>query len=239
MNRFRAAALHLLSSALVLLLVFLLIQQVWYPGKLFTLAAGADLLKLIIGVDLIIGPLVMLIIFDAKKKLIKLDVAIVLLLQVAFMGYGLWTMFAARPAFYVFAQDHFYLVRANEIEDKDLKLSRFREFQSIPLFGPEYVGTKQPADIKLRNDIAFGSLAGLGIQNLPQYFVPYEQVLQEVKSSGKTSQKLMVDFEVKARVTSYEKTHSARPVLFLPMVNKHTPLIVVVDATTAQIVEII
>lgn len=239
MTRYKAFTVHLLSSIFVLGLIFLLIQQIWYPGKLFTLAAGFDLLKLIVGVDLVIGPLVMLIIFDAKKKYIKLDVFIVLLFQVAFIAYGCWIMFTARPAYFAFVENQFYLVRANEIDDNDLKLVKDQSFKQLPLSGPMAVGTKEPNDEKIKSDIALSALGGMGIQDLPQYFVPYTQVAQQVILAGKASQELKVDQMTKQRVLAYEKNHPGKSVLFLTMVNKHTPLIVAVDAKTAQILQII
>lgn len=240
MTRYKAFTIHLIASAAVLSIIFLLIQQVWYPGKLFTLAAGLNLLILIIGVDLIIGPLVMLIIYDAKKKYIKFDMAIVILCQLGFMAYGCWTMFTARPAYFVFAENHFYMVRANEIDDKNINLSMYPQFkQHAPFWGPIYVGTKEPDDIKIKNEIVFSGLVGRGIQNLPQYYVPYDQVRQEVLAAGKTSQHLLVDIETMQRVRAYEKSHPAKPVLFLPMVNKRTPLITVIDAKTAKIVDLL
>lgn len=238
MSRYKAAAIHLAFSAGILFGLFFLIANVWYPHKLFALAAGVDLLRLIIGVDLTIGPLVMLIIFDAKKKLIKMDVAIILICQISFMSYGLWTMFSARPVFLVFGEQNFYLIKANEIDQKDLKAA-LPPFNSLPLFGPNYVGTKQPEDPAMQQEIVFAGLGGMGIQNLPQYFVSYEAVKANVLKSGKTSQQLLVDFETRQRVKLYEQSHTSRPVLFLPMVNKRTPLIVVVDSKTAEIVDLI
>jgi hypothetical protein len=221
-------------------ILFLLIERIWYPGKLFTLAAGFDLLRLIVCVDLVIGPLIMLVIFDAKKKYIKMDVAIILLFQVGFMAYGCWIMFSARPAYFAFVEDRFYLVRANEVDDDSLKLVKDPQFKKIPLAGPIAAGTKEPDDINIRNDIVLSVLGGMGIQDLPQYFVPYSQVQQQVLLAGKTSQNLKIEQDTKKRVVAYEEKHQGtKPVLFIPMVNKRTPLIVVIDAKTAQIVEII
>lgn len=240
MTRYKAFAIHLLSSIFVLSLIFLLIQQVWYPGKLFTLAAGVDLLQLIVGVDLVIGPFILLLIFDAKKKYIKMDVLIILLCQLGFMGYGCWVMFTARPAYFAFVENHFFLVRANEVDEDSLKLVKDPQFKQLPLSGPVAAGTKEPDDVNIRNDIALSALGGMGIQDLPQYFVPYSQVRQQVLLAGKTSQELKVDQDTKKRVIAYEeKNQHTKPVLFLPMVNKHTPLVVVIDAKTAQIIEII
>lgn len=239
MTRYKAFALHLLSSIFLLSLIFLLIERVWYPGKLFTLAAGFDLLRLIVGVDLVIGPVLMLIIFDAKKKYIKMDVSIILLCQLGFLAYGFWIMFTARPVYFAFVDNHFYLVRANEIDDNDLKLVKEGQFKQIPLSGPIAVGTKEPEDEKIKSDIALSILGGMGIQDLPQYFVPYSQVWQQVVAAGKTSQELKVDHSTKQRIVAFEEKHPDKSVLFLPMVNKRTLLFVVVDAKSAQIIQII
>jgi len=239
MTRYKAFAIHLLGSILVLSVIFLLIKVVWYPGTLFTFAAGFDLLRLIVIVDLVIGPLIMLVIFNPKKKYIKLDIAILLLCQIGFMAYGCWTMFVARPVYFAFADNSFYLVRANEIDKKDLAQVKDQRFKQIPLWGPIVVGTKEPDDVKIRNDIVLSSLAGMGIQDLPQYFVPYNQVLQHVKSAAKTSRELKVDHATKQRVTTYEQSNPHKAVLFLPMLNKQALLIAVVDAKTAQFIQAI
>jgi hypothetical protein len=240
MTRLKAFTIHLLVSVLVLGFIFLLIQQVWYPGTLFKLAAGLDLLTLIVGVDLVIGPLIMLVIFDPKKKYIKMDVLIILLFQIGFMAYGCWIMFSARPAYFAFVENHFYLVRANEVDQDSLKLVTDPQFKHIPLNGPIAVGTKEPDDVNLKNDIALSVLGGMGIQDLPQYFVPYSQVQQQVLLAAKTSQELKIDEDTKKRISAFEEKHPKKnSVLFVLMVNKRAPLVVAVDAKTAQIVEII
>ncbi len=239
MNRYKAAAIHLALSGLVLFAIFLLISQLWYPYKMFALAAGAELLRLIVCVDLVIGPLAMLIIFDAKKKLIKMDVAIILICQFCFMGYGMWSMFTARPAFLVFSENHFYLVRANEIEPQALNEAALPQFKKLPVLGPVYVGTKEPEDKKSKDDILLGFLGGMGIQNLPKFFIPYDEVRPQVVKAGLSSEKLGVDTETRQRVRDYELKHTTRPVLFLPMVNKLKPLIVVFDAKTGDVVDLI
>lgn len=240
MTRYKAFTLHLLSSIVVLSFLYLLVERVWYPGKLFNLAAGIDLLGLIAIVDLVLGPLVMLIIFDAKKKYIKLDVFIVVLCQFGFMIYGCWSMFSARPAYFAFVDNHFYLVKANEIDEDSLKRARNPQFKQIPLTGPVPVGTQEPDDLRIRNEIALSSIGGMGIQDLPRYFVPYSQVRQQVMATGKLSKDLTVDQSTKARVFAYEKIHATKEViLFIPMVNKLTPLIVAIDPKTAQILAII
>jgi len=239
MTRYKAFTLHLLSSIFIISLIFLLIERLWYPGKLFTLASGFDLLLLIASVDLVLGPFLMLVIFDAKKKYIKMDVFIIVVCQFGFMAYGCWIMFIARPVYFAFVDNHFYLVRADDIDDKDLASVKDSQFKRIPFSGPIAVGTKEPEDEKIKATIALSSLGGMGIQDLPQYFVPYNQVAQQVVFAGKSGQELKVDYSTKKRIVAFEEKYPGKSVLFIPMVNKRTPLIVVIDAKSAQIIQII
>jgi len=238
MTRYKASALHFLGSVVVLAILFMLINFIWYPGRLFFAAAGAHLLMVLICVDVIIGPMVMLVIFKPHKKYLKFDIFIILICQFAFMLYGTYSIFSSRPVFFAFAENHFYMVRASEIDGKDLKLSN-SQFSSLPIWGPVYVGTKEPDDIKTRNDIVFSSLGGMGIQNLPQYFIPFEQVIQQVKAAGRSSQQIMADSENRTKLRNYEINHPDRQVLFIVMTNKLTPMFVVIDARSAQIVDVI
>ena len=240
MNRYQAALIHLLASACLLLLSYLFIANVWYPGPFFMAAAGVDLMKLLIGVDLILGPLVMLIIFDARKKLIKLDVAIVILCQAGFLLYGIWSIYSARPVYIAFVENRFCLVRANEIDTADLAKVTNPQFKSLPHFGPAYVGTKEPEDPKAKEDILFGGFGGMGIQNLPQYFIPYADVQPQVKVAAKSAQQLKgITAETRIKLQDYEKRHQPGSVLFLILINKHTPLVAVIDAQSGAIVELI
>ena len=240
MNRYKAFALHLTASACILLTISAIVSLIWYPGILFSLAAGTELLRLLAVVDLILGPTVMLIIFNPAKKLLKLDICIVLLCQLSFLAYGLWSIFVSRPVFIVFVEDKFHLVRANQIEDQDLKLVNTIQFKKLPLGKPEYVGTQQPNDIKIKNDIVFAELGGMGLQNLPQYYLPVSQVTQQIIAAGKTSDQWeKIDADSKKKLAMYESAHEKGSVLFLLLKYKNLPLFVVVKAKTGEVIELI
>ena len=239
MSRFKAFLYHLLGSAAVLAIIFTVMTQCWYPGRLFSTASGVDLLLLMGGVDLVVGPLFMLIIFDPKKRYLKLDIAVILLLQLSFMGYGLWTSFKTRPVYFVFAEDQFYLVKADQIEPKDLAMAKDPQFQGLPLLGPQWVGSIEPADLKERNNIVLASLAGMGIQNLPQYFIPYERVLAQVLKAGKTGNNIYVENAEKIRFAEFEREHSTQKVLFLRLINKNVHVFVAIDAVTGKFIALI
>ena len=90
---------------------------------------GETLLRLLIGVDVVLGPLITLIIFDPEKPRLKYDLAVIAVLQFAALAYGSYVMFEARPVYNVFVGDRFETVAANAIDDESLARAA-DEFQS-------------------------------------------------------------------------------------------------------------
>ncbi len=237
MNRFQAAGLHFLGSASVILLLFCIVRWVWYPGPLFTAANGIDLISLIAVIDVVLGPLIMLIIFNPKKKAMKFDIAVVLVLQMGFMAYGAWSIFQARPVYVAFAKSRFHVVTANEVEDISLKKATLG-FKRLPLLGPIVVGTKEPTDQKELEDLLFGGLGGMGIESLPQYYVPYSQSIPDVLKAGRTADAMArVSPEERQRLRDYQAKSKNRDLLFVAQICKFRQLFTAVDAKTGEIVE--
>ncbi len=76
MSRWKAAGIHLSISILIGLVVGALLFGVWYPPPFFH-AAGADMLVLLlVGVDVVLGPLLTLIVFKSGKRGLKFDLAL-------------------------------------------------------------------------------------------------------------------------------------------------------------------
>ena len=117
LNRWKAAAIHLGLTALIAATVVIVMLMLWYPRPYFDAMGGRELLTIIVGVDVTIGPLLTLIVFDLKKKSLKFDLAVIVVLQVAALAYGAWVTFEARPAYVVFVKDRFQVVaKPGEVE---------------------------------------------------------------------------------------------------------------------------
>jgi len=238
MTRFKAFAIHFLISGCLLASFYFLVSRVWYPGNLFSADAGAPLIHILIGVDLILGPLVTLIIFKPHKKKLKQDMIIIVLCQLAFFLYGVTTIYMARPVYIAFVDDKFYMVRANEVASSDIAKAKFKEFSRESLLGPVFVGTAEPVDQKLKNDLVFSSLAGLGLQNLPEYYVPVATVRDKINRAALTS-KTAKGGETQQRLAEYEHNHPSLTLGFLPLVHKGGSMFVVVNSKSGDVIEII
>ena len=88
LNRWKASALHLALSAAIGVAVVALMLALWYPQPYFAAMGGDTLILLLIGVDVVIGPLITLIVFDPKKKSLRFDLAVIAVLQLAALVYG-------------------------------------------------------------------------------------------------------------------------------------------------------
>jgi len=116
MSRWKAFAIHLAISVAVFLSLLGVIIAIWYPGILFSVDGGWQGLKLVMGVDVVLGPLLTLIIFKAGKPGLKFDLGCIAALQIACMAAGIWIVYQSRPIALVFAYDTFYSLSANEFK---------------------------------------------------------------------------------------------------------------------------
>ena len=179
LNRWKASALHLAISAAIATAVVALMLAVWYPQHYFAAMGGATLVILLIGVDVVIGPLITLIVYDPKKKNLRFDLAVIAALQLAALAYGCSIMFNARPVYNVFVVDRFEVIAANGVDEAS-RAKAAPEFRSLPLTGPKVIAARQPDDPKRFADIAIGAVdGGPDLGNLPEFYVPYAQFRQD------------------------------------------------------------
>lgn len=184
LNRFQAAGIHLAISVLVAAVVLAALLLVWYPQPYFRLAGGAGLMLILIGVDVVMGPLLTLIVFNPAKKSLKLDLAVIAALQVAALAYGITVIAQARPVFVVFAGDRFTVVAANQIDPESLASAK-PPFDTLPLDGPRIVGARMPADPAERERVMLLLASGIDLPNLPRYYVPFADVVADLRAKAR------------------------------------------------------
>lgn len=65
-------------------------------------------MRIIIGVDLILGPLLTLIVFRSGKPGLEFDLSTIVTLQVVCLAAGLYIVYSERPIFFIYYDKHFY-----------------------------------------------------------------------------------------------------------------------------------
>ena len=122
----RLATRHLLASAGVAVVAALLVFLVWYPAPAARLLGVGHIYLVLLGVDVVCGPLLTLVLASPRKsrRELFLDLGLVVLIQLAALGYGLYTLASARPVAYVFEMDRLVLVAKNELYTADCPQSQ-------------------------------------------------------------------------------------------------------------------
>ncbi len=169
-RRARAAGVHLLSCLVVAMAVAALVFLVWYPWPYRIVSGGEKLLFLVMGVDIVMGPLITLAIFDIRKPMreLKRDLAIIVALQLAALSYGLHTVYLARPAVLALEAERFRLTIANDVVMDELPKA-VEGLRALPLDGPRVVDTVEPTDAQ-RGDAIFKAMAGTDIGARPIFW---------------------------------------------------------------------
>lgn len=137
MNRYKASLSHFLISLTVLSAALLVVFTVWYPNPFFKTNSVYELVKILIIVDLVLGPLLTLIIFNTGKAwpVLRRDLLIIGCVQVAALGYGMYSMYMQRPQYVVFAVDRYEVFAGIDVDESPLP----NNVKKTHRFGPQYV----------------------------------------------------------------------------------------------------
>jgi hypothetical protein len=212
LSRWQAATIHLSISCVVACLALVFIWLVFYPDFYFRLSGGLKLFFLIVGVDVVIGPLLTLAVYKAGKKGLKFDLCVIAFLQVMALAYGFHTMWIARPVYTAFVGDRLVVVSVSEVVQESLERAK-PEYQKLPLWGgPRFVATERPSSHEEKQKILFSSLfAGADIQNYPEYYVPYQEKQEMVlEKSHHLSELEKIVPDARDEVKKFLKKHGGK-----------------------------
>ncbi|MBB5208978.1 TfpX/TfpZ family type IV pilin accessory protein [Chiayiivirga flava] len=175
MTRWKAAGIHLAISAVVIIALLGIVLSLWYPPELLHMSKVDALIAIIAVVDITAGPLLTLIVYKKGKPSLRMDLAVIGMIQAALLAYGVYTLAQVRPVFLVGVIDRFNLVAANEIDPRDLAQGK-EPYNRLSWSGPQRVGAVLPLDAALRANIFERAVAGNDVHTLPRYYVPFDEV---------------------------------------------------------------
>lgn len=189
--RVRASLLHLSISAFLVSSVFAFVLLLCYPGPYSEAMGVRPLLVVLAGVDICLGPLITLIIYNPAKPHLKYELAFIGIVQLSAMLYGAMTVFVARPVYLVFDKDQlFTLALANQIPAEEIKRMHS---SSLSITGPELVGARAPvAKAELKKFMQEELEEHVDLARMPQYYIPYETITDDVKAKMSPTEKLLV-----------------------------------------------
>lgn len=190
MGRLKAALIHLAISFAVIGSIVLLVLWLWYPQALLRMSGTGRIIAILASVDIIAGPLLTFIVYRANKSSLRFDLTVIALLQAGLLGYGLWTLAQGRPVYMVGAVDRIELVRAADIAPQDLAEAA-PGYGHLSWTGPRWVGIHVEDTPQARAQALEDSLSGRDLPVRPSYYVPFDQVLPELKSRSRPLAELL------------------------------------------------
>ena len=238
--RFKAAGIHLGISLAVAALAALLVFGVWYPYPYRELSGGRELFLILVTVDVILGPLITLAIFTPVKprNVLRRDLAVVGLIQLAALGYGLWTVFVARPVHLVFEIDRFRVVHAIDVPS-DLMDQVPAGIDALPLRGPTPLSVRPFRDRKESGDATLAALQGIALGARPDLWEPYEAGRARLLQAARPVEQLKSRFAPRAGEIDAAMSRAGRQAsntVYLPLAGRKAFWTAFVDPATGQVV---
>jgi hypothetical protein len=170
-SRVQAFLIHVAISLAAFGAIVYVIVAVWYPDFLFETDGGWQGLRLLLAVDLVLGPLLTLIVYRAGKPGLRLDLTVIGVVQAACLVAGMWVVHAGRPLAIVYVDGSFYSVSAQSFIEADVQVPNL---DSFPGAYPKWVTVDLPADYAEQSVIR-GDMIGRGrmLATLSSHYIPF------------------------------------------------------------------
>lgn len=171
----RAFSIHFILSLLVAVLMGFLVLGVWFPHPLRYMAGGLDLFWIVVGVDVVCGPVLTGLLYTPAKprRELIMDLTLIVIIQLGALIYGVHSIAQARPVVLVFESDRFVSVSAAQVDVTALSQA-LPQWQSLSWSGPVLLGTRKARDgIETLKSIEL-SLRGLEPSARPGWWQSYD-----------------------------------------------------------------
>lgn len=226
--RIKAFLYHLAGSTFLAACAVALVFLVWYPAPLAQAIGVTDIFLLILGIDVIIGPILTLLVYKVGKKTLKFDLATIIILQLAMFSYGLHTVAIGRPAWLVFSIDQFYVVRPADVVTGN-ESPFLSNYQETPWLGPHWVTVLLPDDKKARRAMVMETLnSGRGIFMNPKLYRPLETNAKNIQLKAQPLSTLQ-QFNSPDAIKSALAESNNRAVSWLPLWSNPQSMTVLLD----------
>jgi hypothetical protein len=238
-SRLRAAGIHLVLSALVAALAAALVFLLWYPMPFREISGGRDLFLLVVSVDVVLGPLITFAVFDRRKprRELRRDLTLVALLQLAGLGYGLHTVYEARPVVLALEHDRLQVVRAIDLEEADLAKAP-PEWRRLPWWGLRLLATR-PARPEEKLEAIDMALQGVDLGKRPEFWLPATETPPAMVKGAKPLTELLKHYPARAaELLQIVATtgRSAEQLGYLPLLARRSDWVALVDLGNGEVV---
>lgn len=185
--KFKAFGYHLCISVAVVMIAMGIVYGLWFKAPFAYAENVYQITLMLASVDVIMGPLLTFIVFKPNKKSLKFDLALIGLLQVAALVYGMSILHRARPVYAVYTDGLFWTVTAEDYEAEELgKVGKDNPYLRFSTWSPQYIGAivQGKLDPDDQHKIEISQSLGGGLRLMPRFYIPYESVAVDASKSG-------------------------------------------------------
>jgi hypothetical protein len=241
-GRLSAAGIHLMISLAVAAVAAALVFGIWYPYPYREISGGRELFLIVMVVDVVLGPLLTLTVFNRAKPAgeLRRDLAMIGLLQMAALVYGLWTVAVARPVHLVFEMDRFRVVHAIEVVEAELGQAP-PGLRQLPWTGPTLLSTRAFRDAREKLDMTVGALGGVHLGARPALWQHYAGAAAQIRAAARPLGELKTRFPAQAGLiddalrSGRAASRSPGTLAYLPMVSRDRYWTAVLDLNTTEV----
>jgi len=231
----RAFLTHLAISAMVVGTVCALIFLVWYPAPYFAAKGAWNVLRVLVSVDLILGPLLTLILFRPGKPGLGLDMAMIAMIQLTALLYGTSVIYQERPYYAVFAVDRFEILARKDVDPNAVAGT---EFAAKPSIGPVLAVASLPSDpVEFQRLIEETIFEGKpDIERRPERWSNYAQAKATVFARAESLSALAAKRPSQAPQIERRSRALGRPLdelLYVPLIGTDRALTLIIDPDSA------
>lgn len=245
--RLKALGLHLSASACTLSLILGALYLGWYYWPGWALTDVTHVVVVMVGVDVVVGPLLTFVIAHANKPRRDLvrDIAMIVAVQLCALIYGTVSLWNGRPLYYAYSETVLQLVQAYDIDAQESADGRRLNPDFAPHWysRPRWIWAPLPQDPTVSQKIVASSIqGGDDVISMPRYFKPWEQGLPALRAHLKKvddvayfygSQKKELKERMQAAGLDAGQANS------MPLTGRGHPLLAVIDPASAKIKAII
>ncbi len=228
--RFKASGIHFSLSALAFLIMLYFIVFLWYPNPHFSTDGGWQGVRIMLFVDIVLGPFLTLLIFSPEKstKAILFDFTVIGTIQISAIIWGLSIVYGQRPVAISYWEGHFYPVLIKDLKANSVEPGQLKELSHQ---NPAIVYVRHPeTEDEEAGVFMFGFAEGMLEHQLFFLYSPIEKHIDELFGASVNNSPATED-DIQSNITRWLKKAdmNEKELAFIPFTGRYGNSILILD----------
>lgn len=247
-RRLKALAVHLSFSLLIFVIILFVMLNYWYPMPHFEINGGWQGVRILVVVDLVLGPLLTFLIFNGgkSKNALLFDLVVIFVLQILLLIYGVEKIYSQRPLAQVISHQGFIATPRKQDLVTQIGISPMRlikNFNVNRVYPPmvysvyeNYFKLKSPFDNMFSTKVDESVKGLLSPERIVSRFRPLNSPESQagiIHAAEKAMKRIESDPKKKVAIEAYKKQHG-NEFYFFPLLGQYGDAILVLDKLTQE-----